>query len=1083
MRGSGKVQRAVVVAVGLALVLSCANFVVAGGAQAAVPPVGSTSTFLGNGVRGPQAIATGPDGALWFTNSMGRSIGRLTTAGVFSNYFDAALREPAGITAGPDGAMWFTDRSAGLIGRINMAGTISTFSSGAVATPSRITTGVDGRLWFTDRSSQSIGRITTAGVLSSIDDPMVAGTSSVTAGPDGNMWFASTYWKQVGRISASGVVTTFAMPDPYPPVNYQPDVIVAGPDGNLWFTLPLSYQIGRITTGGALTFFGGIGSDPTDLVNGPDGALWFTTAPHGPLPYIERISTSGVVTKFQDPAAWKPTSIATGPDGALWFTDNYRHGLGRMTPSGVVTTFAGTDLSYPSSIVASPGGDLWFIRGGLSMGIGRVTLSGQISMFTDLRLKSPDWLTPGPDGAMWFTDANAGAIGRITSAGTISMFTDPLIENPFRITAGPDGALWFVNHGGVSIGRISTAGVVSDIGVPGTSVNAITSGADGALWFTDGYGNSVRRMTTGGVITKYSDANTQTPGGVIPGPDGALWFRTDKGVGRITVDGVTSQITAPVGSAFVFGPDGALWFTQYGVTGRTIGRMSLDGFVSTIAGPTSVSGVAPGPDGALWFTTSYYGDGSIGRLQVVGVPTAPQAVQARPGPGSASVTWLPPILGSAPVTSYTVTATPGGATCTWTTGPLTCSFSSLHAGTPYTFIVRAVNAKGTSPPSAGTTAVVPWSGSGYHASGPLRLLDSRTTTGGWTGKLVAGAPRMLHVVNELFMPKATTAVVANITVTDGDANSFLSTWPAGQPQPPTSSINFGRGETIANSVTVPVGPEGDIQLANAVGATHVVVDLVGWFDESSDPGELFTPIAPVRALDSRSATGGWTGPLGPGQTRSLAVRGGTVPNTAAAAVLNVTATASTAGSFLEVWPSQGLRPTASNLNFGPGQTIANLTTVPIGSDGAVSIYNAVGSTHVVVDVVGYFDRTGGSRFHPLNSPTRVLDDRTGLGLAGPWGPNQSRTLDVAGRNGISSAANGIVMNTTVTNATDGSFVTVYPGPGAAPTSSSINFAAGQTIANLTMTGLDPTGKLAIYNRQGHVDVVGDAVGYFAVDSA
>ena len=64
----------------------------------------------------------GPDGALWFTNFVGNSIGRISTSGVVSNYTDPSISEPTGITAGPDGALWFTNfgggNDPGSIGRI-----------------------------------------------------------------------------------------------------------------------------------------------------------------------------------------------------------------------------------------------------------------------------------------------------------------------------------------------------------------------------------------------------------------------------------------------------------------------------------------------------------------------------------------------------------------------------------------------------------------------------------------------------------------------------------------------------------------------------------------------------------------------------------------------------------------------------------------------------------------------------------------------------------------------------------------------------------------------------------------------------
>ncbi len=71
-------------------------------------------------------------------------------------------------------------------------------------------------------------------------------------------------------------------------------------------------------------------------------------------------------------------------------------------------------------------------------------------------------------------------------------------------------------------------------------------------------------------------------------------------------------------------------------------------------------------------------------------------------------------------------------------------------------------------------------------------------------------------------------------------------------------------------------------------------------------------------------------------------------------VLNVTVTEPSAGGWLTVFPSGATRPLASSINFSPGQTIANAVVVKVGTDGAIDIYNFQGSTHVVLDVQGWF---------------------------------------------------------------------------------------------------------------------------------
>src|SRR5258706_5459586 len=71
-----------------------------------------------------------------------------------------AMSVPAGITQGPDGALWFTEASVSKIGRISTAGVVSEFptpTAGAGSPLGAITQGPDGALWFTE--SGGVGKI------------------------------------------------------------------------------------------------------------------------------------------------------------------------------------------------------------------------------------------------------------------------------------------------------------------------------------------------------------------------------------------------------------------------------------------------------------------------------------------------------------------------------------------------------------------------------------------------------------------------------------------------------------------------------------------------------------------------------------------------------------------------------------------------------------------------------------------------------------------------------------------------------------------------------------------------------------
>lgn len=129
---------------------------------------------------------------------------------------------------------------------------------------------------------------------------------------------------------------------------------------------------------------------------------------------------------------------------------------------------------------------------------------------------------------------------------------------------------------------------------------------------------------------------------------------------------------------------------------------------------------------------------------------------------------------------------------------------------------------------------------------------------------------------------------------------------------------------------------------------------------SSETAPSFHPLQPTRVMDTRSGQGGTQ--FASNETRYLQIAGvGGVPADAVAVALNVTVIGPTAPGYLTVWPAGSPVPTASNVNFLAGQTVANMVTTGLGPTGGVSIYNLLASAHVIVDVTGWFS----AGFHPI----------------------------------------------------------------------------------------------------------------------
>jgi hypothetical protein len=242
---------------------------------------------------------------------------------------------------------------------------------------------------------------------------------------------------------------------------------------------------------------------------------------------------------------------------------------------------------------------------------------------------------------------------------------------------------------------------------------------------------------------------------------------------------------------------------------------------------------------------------------------------------------------------------------------------------------------------------------------PARLLDTRSA--GFS-PLGPGGVNTVQVTGMGGVPgSGVAAVVLNLTVTGPTRASYLTAWASGATRPMVSNLNFVAGQTVANRVVVMLSFDGKADFFNSAGTTDIVVDVNGWFTDSTvtGTGSRFSPMAPVRILDSRTGVGGFSDPWGAKSGRALTVAGVggvpsmTDPNPPTAVVANITVTDTTAQSFLTAWPDGAARPLASDLNWTRG-AVANLAVVQVGPTGKIDIYNAAGCTDVIVDVVGWF---------------------------------------------------------------------------------------------------------------------------------
>lgn len=255
-------------------------------------------------------------------------------------------------------------------------------------------------------------------------------------------------------------------------------------------------------------------------------------------------------------------------------------------------------------------------------------------------------------------------------------------------------------------------------------------------------------------------------------------------------------------------------------------------------------------------------------------------------------------------------------------------------------------------------------------------------------------------------------------------------------------------------------------------------------DPAPPPGTFFHGVTPTRIVDTRDGTGGSATPWTAGSPRSVPIAGRAgLPTTGVSAVvMNVTVVGSTAASHLTVWPDDPFipMPTASSINFTAGQTVANLVTVPVGAAGAVRIATNTGAVHVVIDVVGWYDGTAGSRYRPVD-PARIYDSRAPA--PSPLGPGETRPVPIAGLGGIpNTGATAVAVTVTAVGPTAATHLTLWPDGSTVPVASTLNAPAGADVANLAIIPIGSDGAIRVRNNSGSAHVVLDVAGWFAAST-
>ncbi len=398
------------------------------------------------------------------------------------------------------------------------------------------------------------------------------------------------------------------------------------------------------------------------------------------------------------------TGVSFGSTPAASFTVMSDTDVKAVAPAGsgsgdvVVTAAGGTSAPSPTDVFS------WVVAPAVT---GVNPTSGPLSGGTSVTISGSG-----------FTGATAVTFGG-TPATSFAINSDTDITATAPAGSGP-GDVVVTTSGGMS--ATSPVDVFTWVAPPavtavspasgplagGTSVTISGSGFTGATAVTFG-GTPATSFT----INSDTDITATAPAGSGPGD---VVVTAPGGVSAISAADVFTWTAGPIVTSI--SPTSG---TYVGGTSVTISGSGFSLATAVRFGPTSapsfhissnstMTAVSPPGTGVVDVTVASNGGVSAtsaaDHFTYISPPGAPTGLLAKAGWSSATLSWtVPASTGGSPITTYTVTSSPGLRHCASAT--TTCTISGLTNGTTYTFTVVAANAIGAGPASAVSNAVVP----------------------------------------------------------------------------------------------------------------------------------------------------------------------------------------------------------------------------------------------------------------------------------------------------------------------------------------------------------------------------------------
>jgi alpha-tubulin suppressor-like RCC1 family protein len=569
-------------------------------------------------------------------------------------------------------------------------------------------------------------------------------------------------------VGSGNSQSTTSVPDYFPSTlaaGASYDMVVRQNDGSVWSWGDNTY--GELGTGstssspvaspaetaslGSVTSVAAGGDHSLALTSGGNVWAWGanssgqlgngTTSPSSTPVEVKNSAGSGPLTNIVAIAAGGSFSMALQSNGAVWtwgYNNDGELGNNSQTPSSLPVS--PTALSSVSAIAAGSkfalavkSGNVWAWGAGSNGQLGDAL--NQNSSIPVTVIESP---TAGGGTLSGVTAVAAGGVHALALAsGTVWSWGDNTygelgngstssspqntavkvsnLSDAAAIAAGQYHTLALTSSNQVLGWGLNSSGQLGDgndsnsdvpVTVPNLTASVIAAGGNhsaairtdntvtgSAVWT---WGDDALGELGTGTTGSSGDSNTPVAAEWMPGAPTAV--TAVPGPGTATVNW-----SAP-------GYNGNAALTPYTITA------SPGGQTATAPGSSTSGSISGLPYGSYTFTVTaanVVGNGPTSApssaVVLPTVPGAPTSVTATAGNSSASVSWTAPSYnGESSITSYVVTASPGGEQATAPSGQTYTTLTGLAPGTSYTFTVFATNAEGNGTASAPSNAVVPY---------------------------------------------------------------------------------------------------------------------------------------------------------------------------------------------------------------------------------------------------------------------------------------------------------------------------------------------------------------------------------------